>query len=45
MDVVVDRIMLDLTKSWASVANYEFKVDKFEPNIDFAQITSQTNQY
>lgn len=40
MDVVVDRIMLDLTKSWAAVANYEFKVDKFEPNIDFAQITS-----
>ena len=40
MDVVVDRIMLDLKKSWASFANYEFKVDKFEPNIDFAQITS-----
>jgi len=40
MDVVVDRIMLDLKKSWASFTNYEFKVDKFEPNIDFAQITS-----
>lgn len=40
MDVVVDRIMLDLKKSWAAVDNYDFKVDKFEPNIDFAQITS-----
>jgi len=40
MDVVVDRVMLDLKKSWAAFASYEFKVDKFEPNIDFAQITS-----
>ncbi len=40
MDVVVDRIMLDLKKSWSSFASYEFKVDRFEPNIDFAQITS-----
>ncbi len=40
MDVVVDRIMLDLKKSWATFTDYEFKVDKFEPNIDFAQITS-----
>ncbi len=40
MNVVVDRVMLDLKKSWASFTNYEFKVDKFEPNIDFAQITS-----
>ena len=40
MNVVVDRVMLDLKKSWASFTNYDFKVDKFEPNIDFAQITS-----
>ncbi len=40
MDVVVDRVMLDLKKSWAAFASYDFKVDKFEPNIDFAQITS-----
>ncbi|MCK5088244.1 MAG: flagellar motor switch protein FliM [Melioribacteraceae bacterium] len=40
MNVVVDRIMLDLKKSWATIDNYEFKVDRFEPDIDFAQITS-----
>jgi len=39
--VVADRIMLDLKKAWQMVDNLEFVVERFEPDIDFAQITSQ----
>lgn len=38
--VVVERIMQDLRKSWQMIDEYEFKVDRFEPDVDFAQITS-----
>jgi flagellar motor switch protein FliM len=41
LNVVVERIMLDLKKSWQSVDNLDFQVEAFEPDIDFAQITSQ----
>jgi len=40
--VVVERIMQDLKKSWKSIDNYEFRIERFEPDIDFAQITSQS---
>jgi len=40
--VVVEKIMQDLKKSWKSIDNYEFRVERFEPDIDFAQITSQS---
>lgn len=40
--VVVDRIMQDLKKGWQTVDNLEFLVERFEPDIDFAQITSQS---
>jgi flagellar motor switch protein FliM len=40
--VVVDRIMLDLRKAWQTVGDMEFDVERFEPDIDFAQITSQS---
>ena len=39
--VVVDRIMQDLNKSWQVIDNFNFKVERFESDIDFAQITSQ----
>lgn len=42
LNVVVERIMLDLKKSWQTVDNFEFEVERFEPDIDFAQITSQS---
>ncbi|MDP3442047.1 MAG: flagellar motor switch protein FliM [Ignavibacteria bacterium] len=42
LHVVVERIMLDLKKSWQTVDNFEFEVERFEPDIDFAQITSQS---
>ncbi len=41
INVVVDKVMLDLKKSWQTIDNLEFEVERFEPDIDFAQITSQ----
>lgn len=40
--VIVERIMQDLKKAWKSIDNYEFRIERFEPDIDFAQITSQS---
>lgn len=40
--VIVERIMQDLKKAWKSIDNYDFNVERFEPDIDFAQITSQS---
>lgn len=40
LGVVVERAMEDLEKAWQAIDNYEFKFDRFEPDIDFAQITS-----
>ncbi len=42
LTVVVDRIMKDLRKSWQIVDDFDFRVDRFEPDVDFAQITSQS---
>lgn len=40
--VVVDKVMADLHKAWQIVGDYKFDFDRFEPDIDFAQITSQS---
>ncbi|MHB1687324.1 MAG: flagellar motor switch protein FliM [Ignavibacteriaceae bacterium] len=40
--VVAERVMLDLRKAWQMVDNYEFRSERFESDIDFAQITSQS---
>lgn len=40
--VVVETIMQDLRKSWQIIDDFEYVVDRFEPDIDFAQITSQS---
>ncbi len=40
--VVVEKIMQDLRKSWQIIDDFEYLVDRFEPDIDFAQITSQS---
>lgn len=40
--VVVEKVMQDLRKSWQMIGDYEFMIDRFEPDIDFAQITSQS---
>lgn len=41
IQVVVEKIMQDLKKAWAIIENFEFIIDRFEADIDFAQITSQ----
>lgn len=40
--VVVEKIMVDLKKAWQIIGEYEFGIERFEPDIDFAQITSQS---
>jgi flagellar motor switch protein FliM len=42
ISVMAERIMLDLRKSWQIVDDMEFKIERFESDIDFAQITSQS---
>ncbi len=42
LNVVVERVMQDLEKAWQTIDNMEFEVERFEPDIDFAQITSQS---
>jgi len=39
---VVERILQDLKKAWHTVGAYEFQALGFESDIDFAQITSQS---
>ncbi|MFA7288190.1 MAG: FliM/FliN family flagellar motor switch protein, partial [Melioribacteraceae bacterium] len=40
--VIVDRIMYDLKKSWQTIDTMDFVLERFEQDIDFAQITSQS---
>ncbi len=42
LSVIAERVMFDLRKAWQIVDNYEFRVERFEADIDFAQITSQS---
>lgn len=39
---IVERILQELKKGWQIIGEYNFEVEKFEPDIDFAQITSQS---
>ena len=41
LNVVVERVMKGLNKAWLVIDDMSFNVDRFEPDIDFAQITSQ----
>ncbi|MEJ2615751.1 MAG: flagellar motor switch protein FliM [Ignavibacteriaceae bacterium] len=42
LSAVVEKIMQDLKKAWQVVGSFEFGVERFEPDIDFAQITTQS---
>ncbi len=42
LSVTVERIMTDLRKAWQIIDDFDFALDRFEPDIDFAQITSQS---
>lgn len=37
---VIEKIMFDLKKAWMVVDNFEFKLDSFETDIDFVQLSS-----
>jgi flagellar motor switch protein FliM len=43
--VVVEKIMQDLKKGWQIVDNFEFVVENFESDIDFAQILLRMSLY
>lgn len=40
LSVIVEKVMLDLKKTWQIIDNMEFLLDHFEPDIDFVQLTS-----
>lgn len=42
LSVVIEKIMAELKKAWQTVDDLEFLIDRFESDIDFAQITSQS---
>ncbi len=42
LSAIVEKIMNDLNKAWQIIGSFEFQIDRFEPDIDFAQITSQS---
>jgi flagellar motor switch protein FliM len=37
---VIEKIMFDLKKAWMVIDNLEFKLDSFETDIDFVQLSS-----
>ncbi len=39
---IVGRVLNELGKAWSIIDNFQFDLDRFEPDIDFAQITSQS---
>lgn len=40
LSVIVEKVMHDLKKTWHIIDTMEFMVDRFEPDIDFVQLTS-----
>ncbi len=40
--VFVEKVMTELKKAWQIIGQYDFELDRFESDIDFAQITSQS---
>jgi len=40
LQVIVEKVMLDLKKTWQIIDNMDFVIDRFEPDIDFVQLTS-----
>ncbi len=39
---IVNRMLSELSKTWSAIGEYKFELERFEPDIDFAQITSQS---
>ncbi|HPI36412.1 MAG TPA: flagellar motor switch protein FliM [Ignavibacteriaceae bacterium] len=41
--IFVERVMQELKKAWMQIDNYNFIIGSFESDIDFVQITSQSD--
>jgi len=39
---IVAKVLDELGKAWSIIDKFNFELDRFEPDIDFAQITSQS---
>ncbi len=42
LNFISERVMLDLRKTWQIIDDFDFRIERFESDIDFAQITSQS---
>lgn len=42
LKVIVEIVLRDLGKAWQIIGDFQFGIEKFEPDIDFVQITSQS---
>jgi flagellar motor switch protein FliM len=42
LHIFADKVMQDLKKTWQIIGEYDFQIERFESDIDFAQITSQS---
>lgn len=42
LEDVVEHMMDDLQNAWQTIDDFDFVIDRFEADIDFAQITSQS---
>jgi len=42
LEDVISHLMNDLKDAWQAIDDFEFVIDRFEADIDFAQITSQS---
>ncbi|HEX2984149.1 MAG TPA: flagellar motor switch protein FliM [Ignavibacteriales bacterium] len=42
LNIIIEKIMQDLKRAWQIIGDYDFAVERFESDIDFAQITSQS---
>ncbi len=40
--IFAEKVMQDLNRTWQIIGAYEFAIERFESDIDFAQITSQS---
>ncbi|BDQ02851.1 flagellar motor switch protein FliM [Ignavibacterium sp.] len=40
LQTVVEKVMLDMKKAWHIIDNFDFVAERFEPDVDFVQLTS-----
>ncbi len=40
LQTVVEKVMFDMKKAWQIIDNFDFVSERFEPDVDFVQLTS-----